>query len=908
MEQEARKENGLMFVKFENQKVPEFKQVRGKDWVYWGEDNTYADYLIGLYDRSSTHQAIVSGKVDYIIGNGWKAKKNEGQEENNLMIDEFINKINADETLNELSEALVLDFELFNGIALEVIYNKSGNNFELYHIPFNKIRTNESESKYYYSKDWSIVQQSEEKTGLKEYLPFDSNVKNGSSIYYYKIISPRKGKDPNVYPSPGYLGSTQSIETEIECSNYNLSEIKTGFSGGTMINFYNGVPDLEQKKAIRKEIVDKLSGTDRAGSLILNFSDGKERGSDVVALNGNNLPERYINVKEDSIKNIFVGHKVNDPSLFGVIREGVMFDSKSNSFSQEQFQNQYITKRQNIIEKIFNYFAKLKGITDKLFIQPVTINRNDIFTEATIIAYLPRKAIEDIIAERMGVDLKKYAETELKKDYDEYKEGMPHYTADGELWTGPTHKDSSGRLMTGATHNEDSEYLYHEGEYAEVGERGGIRKSDKAPKSKTKNENPQGEGSAKGNASGKRGAEVTERQEQALQKKVDEFNEKDSNTKNGRATLGALKSVFQRGIGAFNTSHSPEVTSSEQWAYARCNAFLYLLKNGRPQNPKYITDYDLLPKDHPKSKEKMSMQFVETYNDYPEQASENAKIALRYAEEYGWGSCGTPVGKARANQLANKESISRDTIARMSSFERQRENSDKELGDGCGRLMWLAWGGDAGVEWAGKKLKQIDSLKLTSEFKKIGRSKNLFNIYKSFEIENATFNSVLEKKAEYFANELTADQRAVIDLLSKEENTPTSEIAKALKISNKEVEKIIDNLVKSEYLNATDLGFTPSASALDIVIEEGAKTANIELLYSYELRTNAPKLKGVSRDFCIDMVKMDKLYTYEEIEKLSNDLGTDVWSTRGGWYSNPNTDAPTPQCRHIWVQNVTKLK
>lgn len=98
---------------------------------------------------------------------------------------------------------------------------------------------------------------------------------------------------------------------------------------------------------------------------------------------------------------------------------------------------------------------------------------------------------------------------------------------------------------------------------------------------------------------------------------------------------------------------------------------------------------------------------LESYTDYPEQATENAKIALRYAEENGWGSCGTAVGKARANQLANREPISEDTIARMASFERQRQNSDKELGDGCGRLMWLAWGGDAGVEWAQRKLKSI---------------------------------------------------------------------------------------------------------------------------------------------------------------------------------------------------------
>lgn len=100
---------------------------------------------------------------------------------------------------------------------------------------------------------------------------------------------------------------------------------------------------------------------------------------------------------------------------------------------------------------------------------------------------------------------------------------------------------------------------------------------------------------------------------------------------------------------------------------------------------------------------------LESYNDYPKEATDNAKIALRYAEENGWGDCGTAVGKARANQLANGEAISEDTIARMASFARHKENSNKELGDGCGRLMWLAWGGDAGVEWASRKLEQIRS-------------------------------------------------------------------------------------------------------------------------------------------------------------------------------------------------------
>ena len=136
---------------------------------------------------------------------------------------------------------------------------------------------------------------------------------------------------------------------------------------------------------------------------------------------------------------------------------------------------------------------------------------------------------------------------------------------------------------------------------AEIGPRGGIKESPKAPKSDTPNLNPKGEGTAKGDASGKRGAEVSAKDEETLKNKAAEFNEKESNTKNGKAGLGALKSVFQRGLGAYNTSRSPNVSSPSQWAFARVNAFLYLLKNGRPQNPKYDQDNDLLPKGHPKA-------------------------------------------------------------------------------------------------------------------------------------------------------------------------------------------------------------------------------------------------------------------------------------------------------------------
>lgn len=171
-------------------------------------------------------------------------------------------------------------------------------------------------------------------------------------------------------------------------------------------------------------------------------------------------------------------------------------------------------------------------------------------------------------------------------------------------------------------------------EYAEIGERGGIKPSKKAPKSGTPNPNPKGEGTAKGDAGTTRGAEVSARVEEILKNKSDDFNERYKDKLGYGVNVGMLKSVYQRGVGAYNVSHSPRVRSAEQWALARVNAFLYLVKNGRPENSKYKGDNDLLPKDHPKySSEKMSQDFelVGFIDDEP--VFSTPEEAMIYGEE-----------------------------------------------------------------------------------------------------------------------------------------------------------------------------------------------------------------------------------------------------------------------------------
>jgi len=178
----------------------------------------------------------------------------------------------------------------------------------------------------------------------------------------------------------------------------------------------------------------------------------------------------------------------------------------------------------------------------------------------------------------------------------------------GDLKSSKSYSDGCGKLMYDAWGGKAAlrwaESKLKKLEMAKINEDGKISPSKKAPKSDTPNKSPKGKGSAKGSAKGKTGAKVSAEDRKILQKKADSFNEQYKDKIGYGVTVGMLASVYQRGLGAFNTSHSPKVKSAKQWGQARVNAFLYLVRKGKPQNPKYTTDYDLLPNKHPKSSKK----------------------------------------------------------------------------------------------------------------------------------------------------------------------------------------------------------------------------------------------------------------------------------------------------------------
>tara|TARA_R100000697_G_scaffold229_1_gene584 strand:+ start:2629 stop:4191 length:1563 start_codon:yes stop_codon:yes gene_type:complete len=202
-----------------------------------------------------------------------------------------------------------------------------------------------------------------------------------------------------------------------------------------------------------------------------------------------------------------------------------------------------------------------------------------------------------IINDRLGYSTKEMAE---KIAGDIGCEGIHTHDFEGQIWYMPCekHKLYDKKCPEGFVKKDGK--CVKKSKYAKVGPRGGIVKSPKAPGSR-KNTNPKGQGTARGSAKGRTGAKVTAKDREALQKKVDNFNKRYKDKLGYGVTIGQLSAVFQRGLGAFNTSSSPRVRSASQWAHARVNAYMYLVKNGRPQNKAYKQDNDLLPKKHPKS-------------------------------------------------------------------------------------------------------------------------------------------------------------------------------------------------------------------------------------------------------------------------------------------------------------------
>ena len=407
----------ISFIKFADVKLPAMVELPGKGYVQFGEDNLYPNFLLEKINKSSKHNGIVLGKVNYIIGNGISYKS--GRE--NITP-------NKNETLNDFLKKVSTDIEIFGGVYIELHYNALGQVGAMYHVPYQKVRANKDQTQYYV-KDWtqSVRVQPE------IVAAYNPAVKQGKQILCYKEYRP--GLD--IYSYPNYIGALNWIEIDIELSKYHLSTIKNGMFSSKLINFNEGKPSPEEQQVVETKFKKKFTGSENAGGIVLSFSDDPAKAPTVLDLSNTDLDKHFEILNKTVEQQIFVGHQVTSPILFGIKTEGQLGGRTEIRDSFEIFKTTYVNDKQRSLETLFTEISKLWGVEDEMVIAPIEPIGFE-FSEATIKEVAPKAWI----LEKIGIDLTKYPEAQAATQ----PEAAP---AQSEMQVNENLKNLTGRQWQG---------------------------------------------------------------------------------------------------------------------------------------------------------------------------------------------------------------------------------------------------------------------------------------------------------------------------------------------------------------------------------------------------------------------------------------------------------------------------
>ena len=300
--------NDLRIVNLSTYTSPAVKEVRNQEFVSYGEDNNYFQYLIDRYNGSPTNNAIINGVSEMIYGKGLDATNSNRKPDQYA---QMVSLFNAD-----CVRKVVYDLKLMGQCALQVIYSKDRSKIvSLEHIPVETLRAEKCNDKgeieaYFYHYDWSKYKKSDE---IKR-IPAFGTSKEGLEIMYVKPY--RAGF--KYYSPVDYQGGTQYAELEEEISNYHLNNIMNGLAPSMLINFNNGTPDPEQRELIERRIYEKFSGSSNAGKFILAFNDNAETAADIQPIQLSDAHNQYQFLSDESSRKILVSHRVVSPMLLGI--------------------------------------------------------------------------------------------------------------------------------------------------------------------------------------------------------------------------------------------------------------------------------------------------------------------------------------------------------------------------------------------------------------------------------------------------------------------------------------------------------------------------------------------------------------------------------------------------------------
>ncbi len=370
------KNNALLH--FKAMQKLEFKENRN-GWIDFGKDNLYPQELIRLYDEHPEHRAIINRKARYIFGKGIKAK-NPADE---IKVNAFIEGFNKDQDLNQALKKTTPNSEIFNGLYIQVITNLLGKPIYFYFLKNANCRISECKTKLYYCKKWK---KNTRECDVKTINKFEPNGKAGTYFIEWKYEVPTSDSLCDVYPIENYRSAVKEINTDIDISTFMENYVSNGFSVGTIIHFFQGVPPDQVVGKLDKAFKGTYTG-EKGETVLLSHGEKDEPAPAVINIGIEELAEKFKFTSNRALQKTYTAHEM-PPELFNRKFEDSFFSTSADLVTLEQLHIKgYVEPRQEEIIELTSYLSFLKTgeylemVIDPLGLVGVDIQNNPNFTE-----------------------------------------------------------------------------------------------------------------------------------------------------------------------------------------------------------------------------------------------------------------------------------------------------------------------------------------------------------------------------------------------------------------------------------------------------------------------------------------------------------------------------------------------
>lgn len=338
--------------------APVVKENQKEEYVEYGEDNQYFEWLIERYVKSPTNNAVINNICKLVYGKGLNALDASQKPNAYAMMRALLHP--------SCIKQVITDLKMLGQCAYQIIKSKDKKSIaEVHHMPVQLLRAEKCNEEgeivaYWYSDNWADVRNFKPRR-----IPrFGTSNEEIEILYIQQYAVGMK-----YYSYVDYQGSLPYAVLEEEVANYLINEVQNGFSGTKIINFNNGIPAPEERERIKQDTISKVTGT-RGARTIVAFNHNEQSKTTIDDVPLNDAPNHYEYLADECMRKIMLGHNVTSPLLFGIATNNGFSsnaDELKNSFIL--YYNMVIKPFQEIILDSLEQILTYNNVSLKLYFE-----------------------------------------------------------------------------------------------------------------------------------------------------------------------------------------------------------------------------------------------------------------------------------------------------------------------------------------------------------------------------------------------------------------------------------------------------------------------------------------------------------------------------------------------------------